>query len=174
LAFSPDSLTLATAHWLRPVYLWDVQTGDKKQELYVPHHGALSLAFSPEGKTLAASACEEPSVYLMPFTSQKKEILLKGHTDCICTMAYSSDGTRLATGGYDGTVRLWDPADGTLLATYLALPTGEWVVYTPRGEYKASEGATPYFYWRQGAQLLAAEAFESRPPEPERLWPDVP
>jgi len=33
---------------------------------------------------------------------------LKGHTDNVYAVAFSSDGTRLASGSLDGTVRLWD------------------------------------------------------------------
>ncbi|HRX85730.1 MAG TPA: hypothetical protein P5572_11995 [Phycisphaerae bacterium] len=34
------------------------------------------------------------------------------HTEAVMTMAYSPDNKRLATGGYDRVVRIWDPTDG--------------------------------------------------------------
>jgi WD40 repeat protein/serine/threonine protein kinase len=41
---------------------------------------------------------------------------LRGHEGGVFCLAYSPDGTRLATGGLDGIVRLWDTATGKVLA----------------------------------------------------------
>ena len=46
-----------------------------------------------------------------------------------------TDGPGL--GGCDGTVRLWDVANGNLLGTLVGTPEG-WVVFTPDGRYKVS------------------------------------
>ncbi len=42
---------------------------------------------------------------------------LVGHTDSVNSVAYSPDGELLASGSSDQTVKLWDPASGTLLHT---------------------------------------------------------
>ena len=38
---------------------------------------------------------------------------LHGHTAAVASLAYSADGTRLASGAHDGSARLWDVAGGT-------------------------------------------------------------
>ena len=33
---------------------------------------------------------------------------LKGHTDSVRSVAFSSDGTQIMSGSYDGSVQVWD------------------------------------------------------------------
>lgn len=47
---------------------------------------------------------------------------LTGHTDTVCSIAWSLSGGRLATGGADGTVKLWDFMSGRVLRTSDELP----------------------------------------------------
>jgi WD40 repeat protein len=66
----------------------------------------------------------------------------KQHRWAATCMAVSPDGTLLATGGYDGVVRIWDPHTGKFVR---ALVGHESYVYglswSPDGQYLASGGA---------------------------------
>src|SRR5262249_34015034 len=44
--------------------------------------------------------------------TQENDVTLRGHPSDIRTITYSPDGRVLATGGQDGSVRLWDPNSG--------------------------------------------------------------
>jgi hypothetical protein len=49
---------------------------------------------------------------------------LTGHTDFVQEVAYSPDGTLLASASSDGTAQIWDTATGTLTRTLARFPTG--------------------------------------------------
>ena len=70
----------------------------------------LSVAFSPDGKTLASGEFNGPVQLWDVATHRQIGRPLTGHTSEVNSVAFSPDGTTLASAGGDGTVRLWDVA----------------------------------------------------------------
>jgi hypothetical protein len=66
---------------------------------------------------------------------------LRGHASWVISVAFSPDGTRLASGSRDHTVRLWDAATGECLKTLRGhTSTVECVAFSPDGKQVASAG----------------------------------
>ena len=101
-------LFLVSNQYLRPSTLCPTLTGHAEV--------VNSIAFSPDGKTLA-SGSGDTTVRVWNATTGTLIYTLRGHTGYVNSVAFSPDGKTLASGSSDGTVGLWDVTTGTLIHT---------------------------------------------------------
>ena len=103
----------------------------------------LSLAFAPDGRTLAAGIGNDVRLWRLAGTSATAApIALAGHDDFIWSLAFSPDGQMLAAAGREGTIRLWR-LGGAPTAPTLLTGHREWVrsvAFSPDGQMLASGG----------------------------------
>merc|ERR1711964_116545 len=120
--------TLASASHDGTIRLWDAETGLELQTLS-GHNGPISsVAYSPDGTTLA-SASHDPNsslgnIQLWEVDSGSLLKTLSGHTAPIKSVVYSRDGT-LASASGDGSIKLWH------VAMAKEYPEVQWVTPTP-------------------------------------------
>ena len=84
------------------------------------HRGGVNtVAFSPDGRTLASGSEDHTARLWLPATGEPIGQPLAGHSSGVMGMAFSPDGKTLASGSWDRTIRLWDPATGQPVGTPL-------------------------------------------------------
>ena len=130
LAFAPDSKALATGSRDKTLRLWDVATGRELRrcqgEFVLPpdidldlgggrklagkQRGVLSLAFSPDGRMLAAADSADDAFRLWETATGRELAPFPGHLLQVTTLAFLPDGNTIVSGDWDGTIRVWDVA----------------------------------------------------------------
>ena len=114
IAFSPDSPLIAGGT-LETIWLWDSITYETRMVICLPQgcRRAEALTFSPCGRYLVSGAswligADKMSICLWDVATGENIATFWGHTTDIQSLAFSLDGTILASGSYDGTILLWD------------------------------------------------------------------
>lgn len=132
VAFSPIAQILASSSNLEVrdgcIKLWDVEPARLRQTLGsgLINLRVSSLAFSPDGQTLA-SGHAEAKIRLWQLNSGKLRQTLKGHGWDVNSLAFSFDGRFLVSGGLDGAIKIWNWRTGEEVRTLKRPPSSEWI-----------------------------------------------
>jgi len=173
LALSPDGTMLAACESRDRVHLeleeefgvilWDTASGDVLRRITPPAHGV--IAWHPDGTRLAIGASRHISVVDL---EGNPEWNLIGHelpSDSMATirdLAFSSDGSQLASSSSDGSVRLWDMSAETCSEEMILEPgprSNASLSYSPDGTVLAMGSTSSHG--------------ENDPDNPPQLWDPV-
>src|ERR1039457_2865887 len=153
VAFSLDGKTLASGSLDATVRLWSIVTHRTIGEPLRAHtsggdptygDAVYSVAFSPDGKTLAAGSADHTVRLWDVATRTPIGKPLSGHAFGVRCVAFSPDGRVLASASNDGTLRLWDVASRQALGEPLRVDrssnrdTVYGVAFSPDGKMLAS------------------------------------
>ena len=163
LAFTPDGETLAIGEG-QDIHLSNIHSGETFAKFKMPKKkpnlidkiksffGRKPIDQKVEAVALAQNgrihlaASQAKTIYLWNVTTQERILRIKGHTDAVCKLAFTTDGTILASGDVGGIIHLWDIPTGRKLTTYkpYASPITQ-LVFSPDGKTLASTNLHSHF-----------------------------
>ena len=178
LAFSKDGKNLAVAEGTPgasgAVRLLDIAGGKIAATFGQAKDEFISLAFSPDGKLLAAGG-SDGAVRVWNSDDQKLVKELKGHGDWVSGIAFSPDGRFLASGSIDRTVQIWEAGAWNPIVK-LPQPSTESVhglAFSPNSEFLAiAVGGTEeraIRIWRTASVEESKESPTNRTPRREAV-----
>jgi WD40 repeat protein/DNA-binding SARP family transcriptional activator len=108
LAMTTTTITTGGATGRSTAVIWDLAS--RRQIRSLDADG--TLAFSPDGRTLAASHRQRGEILLIDPATGKRRRTLTGHTAGVLALRFSHDGATLASTDENDTVIVWDLAAG--------------------------------------------------------------
>lgn len=119
IRFTPDSRAIARSTYDAVAAV--TPSGEPVGQVRVPRRRLGGFDFSADGAAVAVGV-EDGTVHVFDWTGGGHRHILRSHGPTplgaqVPAVAFSPQGNLVATGGYDGTLKLWLPGDGALIGT---------------------------------------------------------
>uniref|UniRef100_A0A7N6BVZ2 CARD domain-containing protein n=1 Tax=Anabas testudineus TaxID=64144 RepID=A0A7N6BVZ2_ANATE len=111
---SPTSTRLLSWSFDGTVKVWDIESGEKLQDIEAHNGAILSCHVSPDGCFFATTSADKTAKLWLCESWQCLQTL-RGHQGCVRSCRFSWDRRCLATGDDNGEIRVWSVKDGSLL-----------------------------------------------------------
>ncbi len=116
---TPDGTRALSSSTDQSVRVWDLATG--REVWCFDRQTCRALALSHDGRLAVTGSVYDGMIRLWELATGREVMRLKGHTDWVECLTFSSDGSRILSGSRDSTIRYWDVTSGRQLRC-LSLP----------------------------------------------------
>lgn len=122
LAWSPSDNAIVSCDE-HEYHVWDAASGATRLVYSGHKRGGFfsvggSVAWAPNGDRIASAKRGERDIHLWEASSGALILKCVGHTKSVNAIAWSPDSSRLASGGSDSTLRIWNASNGSEILCY--------------------------------------------------------
>lgn len=124
LAWSPDGQYIASSCGDGTIHIWNPVTREQITTWHANAVLVLAIAWSPDSKQIAIATAGAKKNAVRVWDMARRETILtyegdmyEGHTKDVRTVAWSPDGMRIASGGHDEVVDVWDATSGATISS---------------------------------------------------------
>ncbi len=114
------------------LYLWNLDQGHKELQFEGQKAAPINAVFSPDNKLIVADDCAQGGISDSASCADGQLVLwrvadgtelkrISAHNDWISSLTMSPDGKKVASGSFDGTLRIWELQEANNLAVSLNL-----------------------------------------------------
>lgn len=164
--FSPDGLYLASAAWDQTIKVRKVEDWSTVYTLKGHKNAINSLDFNAESSLLVSSggnnAVQESdnSVIVWDITNGEMKCQSNEHRTSVVKVKFDQNNGRVFSASRDGEIKVLDPTNCEVIATYVGTQDQEFAIYTPDNFYMSSRRALKGLAFRLNNQLVAFEQFD--------------
>lgn len=120
VCFTPNGKQVVSASGDKEIRVWDGSTGKLVRRIRGFGNEIFRLAMTPQGEAVSVSA--DKTARLHNVGNGKELRRFGGHNDWVYSLALANSGKRIATGGYDGEIRIWNASDAALVLKFAGWP----------------------------------------------------
>ena len=119
VAFHPEGQQVYSGGADNKIHIWNVADGKKAAEIAGAGGEACKLV---RGGAFLFAAAPDRSVKQLDAGTRTQVRTFSGHGEAVLAIAFHAGTQRVAAGAFDGTVRVWNVADGKQISQFIAAP----------------------------------------------------
>jgi WD40 repeat protein len=120
VAIAPDGMTAITSGRDKSLRRWNIADAKETERITGFGDDVIRVAVTKDGRIFSCSADRTARMHALAGGKLLKTF--SGHADWVYSLAVCPSTDRLATGSFDGEIRIWNVAEGKSLVKFLAAP----------------------------------------------------